>query len=382
MDSGTPLRMQCCMDFRGRVLLAPLTKGGNLPFRRLCVASGCGTTMSEMAYSGQVVRGRPAELALLRRHPSEPCFGVQLAASRPDVAVAAGRVAVERGADFVDLNCGCPIHDTVRRGMGAVLLQRPAQLGRVVEAMVRELPVPITVKIRLGWSESRQNAGEIAAVVEASGASALAVHGRTREQRYTRAADWDAIGRLCAERTIPIIGNGDVLTWYEAEDLQRKSGCAALMVGRGALIKPWLFREIAERREIEPDAAERAAIYFEFVRHLKEHFRDDDKGRKRAMFFLPWHLGFFCRYRPLPAARFREQARVHPLLQTRMDDRGGELPLLERLLRDPREEVHGRLAAELWEAGDRDEAVERLLAVAAEVPPVAGEAGEIATAHG
>ncbi|HZT54954.1 MAG TPA: tRNA-dihydrouridine synthase family protein [Burkholderiaceae bacterium] len=369
------------MDFRGRVLLAPLTKGGNLPFRRLCTAFGCATTMSEMAYAFQVVRRRPTELALLRKHADEPCFGVQLAASKPADAIAAGLAAVERGAAFVDLNCGCPIHDVVKRGMGAVLLQRPAHLGRLVEAMVKALPVPVTVKIRLGWSEADKNASEVAQAVQAAGASALSVHGRTREQRYTKAADWDAIARLVGELTIPVIGNGDILTWYEAQDLQRKSGCASVMVGRGALIKPWLFRELAEGKEFEPGAEQRVAIYMQFVRCLKEHFRDDEKGRKRAMFFLPWHLGFFCRYRPLPEARFREQSRAHPLLQTRMPDRD-EVSLLERLLRDPREQVHALLAAALWDAADDADAAARFLSIAAANPPGSGEAAEVAVAHG
>ena len=107
------------MDFRGCVFLAPLTKGGNLPFRRLCVEFGADVTVSEMAYSRQLTRGSRSELALLRSHESETAFGVQIAASSPEQAVAAGHLAVERGAKFVDLNCGCPIHDVVRRGMGA-----------------------------------------------------------------------------------------------------------------------------------------------------------------------------------------------------------------------------------------------------------------------
>ncbi len=369
------------MDFRGRVILAPLTKGGNLPFRRLCVSFGCATTTSEMAYAFQVVRNRPTELALLRKHVDEPCFGVQFAASKPEPVIAAGQVAVERGAAFVDLNCGCPIHDVVKRGMGATLLQRPAHLGRLVEAMVTALPVPVTVKIRLGWNEADRNASEIGRIVEASGAAALAVHGRTREQRYTKAADWDAIATIVQERTIPVIGNGDILTWYEAKDLQQRSGCASLMLGRGVLIKPWLFQEIAEQREIEPTAEERVGIYRRFLRYLKEHFRDDEKGRKRAMFFLPWHMGFFCRYRPLPASRYREQAKVHPLLQTRLPDTEA-VSLLEALLRDPREHVHALLAAALWDAADDADALARFLQVAAEHPPAAGEAEEVATAHG
>ena len=370
------------MDFRGQVFLAPLTKGGNLPFRRLCLAHGCTVTMGEMAYAYQVVRRSKSELALLRRHPDETCFGVQLAASKPADAIAAGLTAVERGAAWVDLNCGCPIHDVVKRGMGATLLQRPARLAELVGAMVKALPVPVTVKIRLGWSEGEQNASEIAKVLEDSGAAALAVHGRTREQRYSRAADWDAIARIAAERSIPVIGNGDLLTFYETHARWRASGVASVMLGRGALIKPWLFREIAQRRAWEPTPRERLGIAFDLARFMKEHFRDDEKGKERAMRFLPWHLEFFSRYRPLPCERFEELSRAHPLMQTRLPDDDGELPLLERVLRDPRTEMHTRLAEVLWSAVDLDDAEQRALALAAELPPIRGEAAEIATAHG
>lgn len=370
------------MDFRGRVFLAPLTKGGNLPFRRLCLAHGCEVTMGEMAYAYQVVKRSKSELALLRKHPDETCFGAQIAASRPADAIAAGLAAVERGAAWVDLNCGCPIHDVVRRGMGAVLLQRPAQLGKLVAEMVRGIPVPVTVKIRLGWTEHEPNASEVARVLEESGAAAICVHGRSREQRYSRAADWDAIARIAAERSIPVIGNGDLLTWYETRDRWQRSGVASVMLGRGALIKPWLFREIAEQRAWEPSAEERLGIAFWLAQAMKQHFRDDAKGKERAMRFLPWHLGFFCRYRPLSGPRWEAAAREHPLLQTRMPDDEPFLPLLERLLRDPRETLHQALAEQLWMAADGADAVQRALDLAAAVPPVAGDAAEVATAHG
>ncbi|MEO6596439.1 MAG: tRNA-dihydrouridine synthase family protein [Planctomycetota bacterium] len=370
------------MDFRGRVFLAPLTKGGNLPFRRLCLAHGCTVTMGEMAYAYQVVRRSKSELALLRKHPDEACFGAQIAASKAPDAIAAGNAAVERGATWVDLNCGCPIHDIVRRGMGATLLQRPAHLGKLVAEMVKGIPVPVTVKIRLGWTEDDQNASEIAKVIEESGAAAVCVHGRTREQRYSRAADWDAIARIVAERSIPVIGNGDLLTWYETHERWQQSGVASVMIGRGALIKPWIFREITEKKAWEPTAEERLSVYHNFAQMLKVHFRDDEKGRERAMRFLPWHFEFFCRYRPLSGERWQAASREHPLLQTRFADDEQDLSVLERLLRDARPELHARLATLLWEAADPAVALERALALAAEMPPVAGQAGEVATAHG
>lgn len=338
--------------------------------------------MSEMAYGYQVKKRSKTELALLRKHPEEECFGVQIAAGRADDAIPAALTAVERGAAWIDLNCGCPIHDVVKRRMGATLLQKPAKLGELVSEMVRGIPVPVSVKIRLGWAEGEENASEVAKVVEESGAAALTVHGRTREQRYSRAADWQAIARVASERSIPVIGNGDLLTWYETHDRWRESGVASVMIGRGALVKPWIFREIDQQQSWEPTANERLAIYLDFARKLKEHFRDDEKGKERAMRFLPWHLEWFARYRPLPAVAFREAARVHPLMQTRFSDDETDLPLLERQLRDPRPEWHTRFAELLWSASEMDGLLGAMELAAGEMPPVGGSLAESRVSNG
>jgi tRNA-dihydrouridine synthase 3 len=192
---------------------------------------------------------------------------------------------------------------------------------------------------------------------------------------------------LVEERNIPVIGNGDILTYYEAERVRRESGCAALMVARGALIKPWIFQEIAQGQAWEPTAEERVEVYHRLAGYMKEHFYDDEKGKERAMRFLPWHFGFFWRYRPLPESEFGERSLQYPLMQTRRES-DGELPLLEGVLRDPREEVHARLADSLWEAATGDEALQAVTAIGEELPPVTElpDTGrgtqEIATSHG
>jgi tRNA-dihydrouridine synthase 3 len=245
-------------------------------------------------------------------------------------------------------------------------------VARLIEAMRKAVSVPVTVKLRTGWSEGKQNISTLAQACEEAGASAIVIHGRTREQRYSRAADWDVIGRVAAERTVPVVGNGDILTHFEARARMEQAGVDSLMLARGALIKPWLFREIREGRSWLPTAEERLALIWRFVELLRDHFGVSEKGGERMLRFLPWHLNFFCRYRPFPEAEFAEQARRHPLIQTRPPAETG-LPPLETLLRDSRPETHERLSRELLASRSREEALERTLRLQSEVPAETGE---------
>ncbi len=353
--------------FAGKLWLAPLTFGGNLPFRRLCVEFGAEVTVGEMAVVYKLLRDRNREFALLRSHPDEPRFGAQLAERKPDALAEGARIAAARGARFVDLNCGCPIDAIARHGLGASLLKKPGRLARLVETMAKAVPVPVTVKLRTGWREGKENVAEVARACEEAGAAAITIHGRTREQRYSKAADWDLIGRVAAERGVPVVGNGDILTHYEARQRMVRSGVTSVMLARGALIKPWLFREIREGRSWLPTPEERFAVIWRFVGLLREHFGEDERGRRRALGFLPWHLNFFCRYRPLPEAEFEERSREHPLLQSRLPLPDLSSPL-ERLLGDARPETHERLAGELIGSASREEAFGRAQRLAAALP--------------
>ena len=353
--------------FQDAVVLAPLTVGGNLPFRRLCVELGARVTFGEMAMVRKLLGGSPSEFALLKSHPAEPFFGVQLADNKPDSLAEGARLAESRGARFVDLNCGCPIHEITRRGLGASLLRKPSRLGRLVAAMAQAVKVPVTVKLRVGWREDEANVSQVARVCEENGAAAISIHGRTREQRYSRAADWEIVGRVAAERSVPVIGNGDILTHYEARERMERCGVRSVMLARGALIKPWLFREIREGRTLLPTPEERLGVLWRFVELLREHFGTDERGQKRTLRFLPWHMNFFCRYVPLPEEAYAEQARVHPLLQSRLQVPPGNSPL-ERLLGDARPETHLRFAEELLASGSREESLARAATLAERLP--------------
>ena len=353
--------------FEDAVVLAPLTVGGNLPFRRLCSEFGADVTVGEMAVVRKLLGGSPSEFALLKSHPDERFFGVQLADKKAETLAEGARLAESRGARFVDLNCGCPIDQITRRGLGASLLRKPTRLGRLVATMKGAVSIPVTVKLRAGWHEDKVNVSEVARACEEGGADAIAIHGRTREQRYSKAADWDLVGRVAAERRVPVIGNGDILTAYEARERRERSGVRSVMLGRGALIKPWLFREIKTGTTWLPTPEERFAVLWRFVELLREHFGADERGRRRAMRFLPWHLNFFCRYVPLPEEEHAAAARLHPLLQSRLAAPPPSSSL-ERLLGDARPATHERLAEDLLAAPSREEAHEGALRLAESLP--------------
>jgi len=283
--------------FRGRLVMAPMTRGTDLPFRRLAMEWGAPVAVGEMAYAHKVVGGERSERALLRRHPSERVFGVQLAGKRPEVMAEAARIAVDHGADFLDVNLGCPIDDTTRRGFGAALLERPSRVGAIVEAMKSAVPVPITIKMRLGWADAKPTFLKIARAAEAAGVDAIGLHARSRAQRYRRPADWSAVRDLVQAVRVPVVGNGDILSWRDADERMVETGCAAVMVGRWALVKPWIFREYAERRDFMPTPAERLAVLRRYIELAIEHFGDDEHGRTRARQFFTFHQDFFRRYR-------------------------------------------------------------------------------------
>ena len=373
-----------------QLILAPLTRGGNLPFRRLVSdadilapgQTGANMTTSEMAFARNLFQGGPRttrkERALLKRHPSEKQFGFQIATKSAEEAIRSIALAEESGADWVDLNCGCPIFEATRRGLGAEMLKRPDSLARLVDLIVqgKGSDMPFTVKIRIGPSESRINVAKVVEGLALAGAAAITIHGRTMEQRYTRPADWSRISQVGGTAGVPIIGNGDILSPYEATDRLAMDGVTALMAGRGALIKPWLFSEYSAGSDsFVPTAEQRIGVYHRLALYFKDHFGSDPFGKHHSFYFLPWHFEFFCRYRPLPARLFHEASRTAPLIQSSRfiddclrlsadrDELFSQAPL-EKLLRCENPEVHTVIAEHLWEAPTAEDAVALLQAFA------------------
>ncbi|VEU41976.1 unnamed protein product [Pseudo-nitzschia multistriata] len=348
-----------------KMILAPLTRGGNLPFRRLCADFGMHTSVSEMIYARSLLRGDPIENARLRRSEGESIFGVQIATNQIDEGVNAIKRAVEMGADFCDLNCGCPIHEATRRGLGSSLLRSPKKLQKLVRGLVESSEIPVTVKIRLGCETNSINCLENVRAAREAGAAAITIHGRTAQQGYSKNADWDLIRRAVMETKddgyghIPIIGNGDILTYYEARRRMEETGVDSVMVGRGALCKPWIFKEFNDNATWAPDTKERVQIYRVLANYMKDHFGDDDMGRKKSWNFLPWHFEFLSRYTPYPEEDFAAQSIDRPLIQNRMVLPDHTDPL-DVLLANRCSDAHEVIASILWDSDSDETAVQKL----------------------
>jgi tRNA-dihydrouridine synthase 3 len=324
--------------------MAPMTKGSNLPYRRLCVELGARVLISEMVVARRLKQRRRSEFALIRRAPAEPTFAVQLAGNKPEEMAWAAALAEARGADFIDINLGCPIDHFTRMGLGAALGRQPNKVGRIVQTMRAAVKVPVTVKIRLGWNADSLNYMNLARAAVDAGASAVFVHGRTREARYRHPADWNAIAEIANALPVPVVGNGDLLFGQDVRARLEATGCAGVMVARGALIKPWIFRE-AETGYWDITAEERLAIYRRYIELALEHWGGDEFGRTRIREFVRWHAGFWCRYAP------QRQDGSWPTMQAR-EGAWTARSALERLLARSDDAALDYVTSELLSGGD------------------------------
>ena len=328
------------IDFRGKLYLAPLTTVGNLPYRRVCKRFGADVTCGEMAMCTNLLQGNPQEWALLRRHPSEDLFGAQICGGYADSVARCAQMlddafisgggggggggggfrfgggddapplpgAAPGGLDFVDINMGCPIDLVCNKGAGSALLKKPDRMEQIARCAAPLLGCPLTLKTRVGYFDDRRVAREIIPRMASWGVAACTLHGRSRQQRYSRSADWGYVAE-CASAArseeageaarFQVIGNGDVFNFRDYERYVEKTDVATCMIARGALIKPWIFTEIKERRDWDISAGERFEMLKRFCAHGLEHWGADDRGvRSTRRFLLEW-LSFTHRYVPV-----------------------------------------------------------------------------------
>jgi nifR3 family TIM-barrel protein len=283
---------------RNPIVLAPMAGVTEAPFRAICKRFGAGLTYTEMVSAKGLHYNRDSEQsrALLSLAPEEVPCAVQLFGSEPDLMAEQGaRLCEELAPDvaLIDVNMGCPVAKVVAKGEGSALMRDPEIAAAIVEKLVAACPVPVTVKIRSGWDAHSVNAVDFARRMEAAGASAIAVHGRTRNQFYHGRADWDLIAQVKHAVDVPVLGSGDVMTAEDAIAMLDRTGCEAAMVARGAQGNPWLFERTrallaGEPAPAPPTAFERIAIAREHARGLVVHAGDRAHVRMRK--HIAWYL--------------------------------------------------------------------------------------------
>ena len=302
-----PFQIKDLLDIHGAGL-APMAGVTDAAMRLLCHEQGAAWAVSEMlSAKGWVFSGGKNRNAqgILTRLPGEGPAGLQLFGSEPEYIAEAARRLEGSGFQFFDLNFGCPAPKITGNGEGSAMMREPKKLGAVVRALVEATPLPVTVKIRAGWDSHSVNAPEVAKICEDSGARAVAVHARTREQQYAGKANWNVIRDVKRAISVPVFGNGDVRCGADALRMLDETGCDAVIVGRAAQGNPWIFREIAAamkgKEAMPPTPAERvemAARHFELEQQLY--------GEKLAVLQMRKHIAWYV-HGMKGASRFRER---------------------------------------------------------------------------
>lgn len=240
------------IELSAPLALAPMAGITDLPFRLICRRLGCGMTVSEMVSAKGLLYKNVKTTEMLRIDDGERPTAIQLFGSVPAELAEAARMVEASGADMIDFNMGCPVPKIVNNGEGSALMKNPQLAHDILAAMVKAVKIPVTVKFRAGWDDANRNAVEIARAVEAAGVSAVAVHGRTRQQFYEGKADWSIIADVKQAVKVPVFGNGDIFTVADGLRMLEQTGCDGLMIGRGADGNPWLFTALAAALRGEP----------------------------------------------------------------------------------------------------------------------------------
>ena len=277
--------------------LAPMAGVADCAFRELCASFGASYTVTEMVSSKGIHFNSKKSAELMELTDKERPSGIQIFGDEPDTMAEAAVFAQQFKPDFIDINMGCPAPKISGNGSGASLMKNPKLCGEIVSKVVKAVNVPVTVKMRKGWDDESVNCVEVAKIVEYNGASAVAVHGRTRQQYYKPPVDWDIIRKVKSSLKIPVIGNGDVTSGQSAKKLYEHTGCDMVMVGRGALGRPWIFKEINEYLKngtlpTPPSTEEKLNIMISQIERMCE-LKGEYLGIRQSRKHIVWYLKGF-----------------------------------------------------------------------------------------
>lgn len=288
------------------LILAPMAGVTDLPFRLLCREHGAGLVCMEMVSAKAIYFGNKNTQELMEIHPDEAPVSLQLFGSDPEIISEMAKQIEERPFSILDINMGCPVPKVVNNGEGSALMKKPKLVEEIVSKTVKAIHKPVTVKIRKGFNDSSVNAVEIAKIAEGSGAAAIAVHGRTREQYYAGEADWGIIARVKEAVSIPVIGNGDVTDGLSAKALLEQTGCDGVMVGRAVRGNPWIFDQIIDFLETGRESQRRppAEVQDTILSHARMEFQI--KGEYTAVREMRKHIAWYTAGYPNSASLRRK----------------------------------------------------------------------------
>ena len=307
------------VKLKNNIILAPMAGVSDLPFRLLCARNGAGMVSMEMISAKAIMYNNKNTESLLAIHPDEGCVSLQIFGSDPEIVSSQVLRIEDRPYDILDINMGCPVPKVVNNGEGSALMKDPILAGKIVEAVVKRTHKPVTVKIRKGFADGELSAPEIAHIAQESGASAVTVHGRTREQYYSGKADWDAIAAVKDRVNIPVIGNGDVTDGESAKMMFEQTGCDGIAIGRAAQGNPFIFREVLHFLETG-EKLERPSNE-EIYKTVEEHARMmlEYKGEYTGVREMRKHLSWYSAGMPGSAAmrgRINEMLTMEDIIKT------------------------------------------------------------------